>query len=156
MSDKSGIKMTSDWGSRVRRALGNATTSLAEAVVGPMTDLGETLRQDVTDTIMSGTLQPGLAQRTIDKKGHSAPLLDTQEYVRSFRVSVRRFPLSKTIVVRVAPDTPEHQLVGEHHEYGTAHHPARPHWRPAVARLRADPRFRDFLRGKDFDIRFRE
>jgi len=121
---------------------------------GPLYEVGEYFKNYLTRIVLSGSFKgPPLAASTVERKGHSQPLIDTGEYVASFAVEVRKKLGRKQIVIQVAPDNARMAMLAQIHEYGTSTIPARPHWRPALAGIRNTYAVAKLLKGAWLDFK---
>lgn len=151
------IKQVGNWVSAAKLWGKKVTETLADKAMLPMSDLGEAIAVEVKRGIAQRKIEgPPLAASTIAKKGHDHPLIEKGRYIASIGSKAQKFPFGSRILVKVvvAPNRKQEALIGFWHEYGTSKFPARPHWRPAMARIKSDPAMKRLLEGKWFELDF--
>lgn len=148
------LKRMGDWKKKVGDWIEEAHDELVTQVVGPLEDVGKAIKEEVRVGIATRKIEgPALAPSTKAAKGHGHPLIESREYFKSIdhgEVVVKRRLLGARLSVTVQPQGEQNQIKGVVHEYGNAHTPARPHWRPALESVKKRPELKAFLEGKWF------
>ncbi len=81
-----------------------------------------------------GVLRDGIKQ--VAKEAKAAAPVDSREYKRSIKWTVAKSGLIAWAYASRKGDT-KYGYIGHLLEYGTVHAPAKPHWAPAVDRVKA-------------------